>query len=97
MSNYDRGANFERRCQKRLEKEGWFVIRSAGSHSLIDLAAFKGGEVILVQCKTDGKLSINEREQLKELARMTCCQVFMLSRQGNKMISEGIKEESRGK
>ena len=97
MSNYDRGANFERRCQKRLEKEGWFVIRSAGSHSLIDLAAFKAGEVILVQCKTDGVLSVAERQQLVELGRETGCPVFLRKRQGRKIASEEIKEESRGK
>ncbi len=93
MSNYTRGANFERRVRAYFEKASWFVIRSAGSHSLIDLVAFKGGEVMLIQCKTDGVLSVGERQQLGELARETGCQVFLISRQGRKMISEEIKEE----
>lgn len=93
MSNYSRGANFERRVQKYLEKAGYFVIRSAGSHSLIDLVALKGGEVQLIQCKTDGALSVAERQQLQELRKDSGCLVFLVSRQGKKLWAEEIKEE----
>ena len=93
MSNYSRGADFERRVQKYFEKQGYFVIRSAGSHSLIDLVALKGGEVQLIQCKTDGVLSVAERQQLQELARDTWCQVWLISRQDRNMVLEQIKEE----
>jgi len=37
--NYKRGAAREYRIIKKLEKEGWFCIRSAGSHSPIDIIA----------------------------------------------------------
>jgi len=37
--NYINGAARERRIMKKLEKEGWFCIRSAGSHSPIDIIA----------------------------------------------------------
>lgn len=93
MSNYSRGAKFERRVQDYFEKAGYFVIRSAGSHSLIDLVALKGGEVQLVQCKTDGVISVAERQQLQELARETRCRVYLFSRDVYRMISEEIKEE----
>ena len=93
MSNYSRGANFERRVRDYFEKGGWFVIRSAGSHSLIDLVALKGGEVQLIQCKTDGVLSSIERAQLQELTRETGCRVYLFSRFGRKLVSEEIKEE----
>jgi len=39
--NYNNGARRERRIMKKLEKEGWFCIRSAGSHSPIDIIAIK--------------------------------------------------------
>lgn len=39
---YARGRAKEYRVKKQLESEGWFVIRSAGSHSIVDLVAFKG-------------------------------------------------------
>ena len=41
MSNYRKGRSYEYRIKKKLEKEGWLVIRSAGSHSLFDLIAIK--------------------------------------------------------
>ena len=46
MTNYSRGAAFERRIKKDLEKRGYYAIRSAGSHGLIDIAAFKGDIVL---------------------------------------------------
>lgn len=92
MSNYSRGADFERRVQRYFEKAGWFVIRSAGSHTPVDLGAFKGAEACLIQCKIDGALSVAERQQLQEIAKYTGCQVFLISRQEHKMISEEIKE-----
>jgi len=91
MSNYSRGANFERRVQRYFLKLEYFVVRSAGSHTLIDLVALKAGEVKLIQCKTDGVLSRVEREQLQELAQQTGCQVMMISREGRRMICEEIK------
>jgi len=39
--NYKNGAAREYRIMKKLEKEGWFCIRSAGSHSPIDIIAIK--------------------------------------------------------
>lgn len=68
--NYQKGRQFEYRVKKYLEENGsHLVIRSAGSHSPIDLVAF--GEnpfgdhrTLLVQCKADGKIS---KADLKEL------------------------------
>ena len=95
MSNYDIGRKFEGRVKRHYESEGWFVIRSAGSHSLIDLVALRSGEVVLIQCKTDGVLSPLEREQLRTLASVSLCQVVMISREGRRMVSEDIKEEKQ--
>jgi Holliday junction resolvase len=94
MNNYRRGADFERRVCKYFEKTGHFVIRSAGSHGIIDLVAIKGGEVSLVQCKINGVLSKAARLQLVELRRETGCQVLLISRNVYKMVSEEIKEEN---
>ena len=37
--NYRNGVKREYRIMKKLEKEGWFCVRSAGSHSPIDIIA----------------------------------------------------------
>ena len=94
MNNYRRGADFERRVCKYFEKQGYFTIRSSGSHGLIDLVAIKAGEVKLIQCKLDGKLSLAELEQLQELSRDSQCQVLLIYREDRRMRALPIKEDN---
>jgi Holliday junction resolvase len=62
MTNYQKGANFERLVLKDLRNKGWLAIRSAGSHSKIDILAVKEGLIRAIQCKTDGVISKEDRE-----------------------------------
>ena len=39
--NYINGRAKEYRVKKQLESEGWFCVRSAGSHSIVDIVAIK--------------------------------------------------------
>lgn len=70
---YQRGAAFEYRVKAELEKEGWFVMRSPGSKSPLDLLAVKldcrgTSWVWMVQCKLRGVLRLAETLELKALA-----------------------------
>ena len=65
--NYNNGARRERRIMKKLEKEGWFCIRSAGSHSPIDIIAIKSGQFRFIQSKKTGYLTPQERKEKEEL------------------------------
>jgi len=51
VTNYQRGRAFEYQIIKFLEKNGYYVIRSSGSHGVNDLAAFKNNEVRFIQAK----------------------------------------------
>ena len=95
MSKYSVGANFERRAKAKLEKENWIVLRSAGSHSVVDLVCFRGGEVRLVQCKIDGYLSPNEREQLLELAAQNGFCAYLVKRERKELIFVELTPQSR--
>lgn len=66
--NYRRGANFERKVKKWYEDKGDFVVRSAGSHSPVDLVVLRYGQTVLVQCKIDGKLPEEEEMALRKVA-----------------------------
>ena len=75
MTNYAKGATFERTVKADLEKRGYLVIRAAGSHGIMDLVAFRPprkpyvtGETWFVQCKTNGVLSPADRRELYETA-----------------------------
>lgn len=68
MTHYQRGARFERAVAARLDFDGYLVLRAAGSHGVADLVAIKPGEVVLVQCKISGIISIAEWNRFYETA-----------------------------
>ena len=69
MSNYSRGANFERRVARILDADGYFTVRSSGSHGVADIVAIKAGVIMLVQCKINGVLSPADRVALFEVCQ----------------------------
>ena len=63
MTAYHRGAEKERELAKRWRKDGWFVTRSAGSHSPADLVCLRAGyRSRLLQLKT-GKRKWPSRDE----------------------------------
>jgi len=70
MTNYRRGADFERTVQDDLEKRGYLAFRVAGSKGVADVVAFPPfpGPPWLVQAKTNGKMSPAERKALSRAA-----------------------------
>ena len=56
VTNYKRGVKLENKLKVALEKKGYLVLRSSGSHTPIDLIAFPPAGGILsnpqfIQCK----------------------------------------------
>lgn len=70
MTQYDAGRRFEWATRNRLAGDGYDVVRSAGSKTKVDLVAFKPGQVLLVQCKADGRAAPAERVELLRLAAL---------------------------
>jgi Holliday junction resolvase len=69
-TNYKRGYAFELKVWKDLQRNGYFVIRSGGSRGMVDMAAHAPGPInYYVQCKRDGRLSIEDRRDLCNLAK----------------------------
>lgn len=69
-TNYQRGADFERRVAKDLERFGYVTIRSAGSHKPADVVAMMGGQTFAIQCKRDGVLRPEEWNKFWEWAKV---------------------------
>ena len=67
MSNYSKGANYERAVKKELEKEGYSVIRSAGSHGIFDLVAWKSDKILFIQVKYLCKATKADIEKLNQI------------------------------
>lgn len=68
MSNYSRGAAFERVVKADLENDGYLVLRSAGSNGVVDLMAVKPGDILMIQAKLSGTISPLERANLLRTA-----------------------------
>ena len=64
-NNYKKGRAFEYFIYHKLEDEGYLVFRTAGSHGVADIIAFKKhyhhpDEILLIQAKADCKPSKKE-------------------------------------
>jgi len=67
--NYVNGVRWENEVKKAFEDAGWFVIRSAGSRGLFDLAVFGNGNFLLIQCKLKRKPTEGEEDAMRDMAR----------------------------
>lgn len=66
-NNYQNGRAREYRVKKRLEYQGWYCIRSAGSKGVIDIVCLKDWQTRCFQVKPNGKLRSHERPGLKKV------------------------------
>ena len=66
QTNYEKGRTFEYKIATWFRRRGYFVLRSAGSHSPVDLIATKSGRRLLfIQCKKGaGGISVEEQNRL---------------------------------
>ncbi len=71
MTNYEKGANFERDIVNEFWRHGWAAMRSAGSGTIgfpvPDVIGVKEGDVIAVECKTTRKDRINLKKAILSL------------------------------
>lgn len=68
-NRYAQGRALEYKVRNALVKNGYYVIRSAGSKGAVDLLAMKFHEILMVQVKKDGSLPTTEWNRLYFLAR----------------------------
>jgi len=69
MSPSQLGAAFELRVKARLEKAGFFVIKSGGSRGVADLVALRhGSPPLMVQAKRGGYVGVDEWNRLLKAA-----------------------------
>lgn len=83
MTNYAKGARLERELKEKLERDGYYVIRAAGSHGLFDLIAWNFRSVMLVQCKTR-KPTKDELRQMYSIPSPNNFQMYWAVRKNRK-------------
>jgi Holliday junction resolvase len=68
VTHYRNGRAAEYRVRDLLRDRGYFVLRSAGSGTPVDLVALKNGETRLIQVKRSDSCGPGEWNQLYDLA-----------------------------
>lgn len=68
--NYEKGRRYEYKIKKELEKQGYTVLRTSGSHGFADLVAVKPKEIRFIQCKAQ-KAAKKEITKLLAYAGLT--------------------------
>lgn len=71
QSFYRIGRAVEYRVRDQLREHGYFVLRSPGSRSPMDLIAIRVGVVLMIQCKRGGVLGPKSWNELFDLAEST--------------------------
>ena len=64
---YEKGYRLELEARKMLEAAGYYVIRSAGSHSAVDLVAVSAYVVRFIQVGTKGSKGKADIDKLKAI------------------------------
>jgi len=66
--NYQKGRSKEYKIKKILEREGYIVLRTAGSHGFADLVAISKEERLIrfIQCKPDDFPKSEENKLMEE-------------------------------
>lgn len=94
MTNYSRGADFERAVVKHLEQQGYLAFRCAGSKGAkkVDVVCIvPNKKTHLIQCKLSGIVSKFEKEQLKIAAKGFGCLPVLASKENGKIRFEMIE------
>jgi Holliday junction resolvase len=93
MARYHKGRRLEYRVKKLFEKNGYFVIRSSGSHTPVDIVAINKDEIVLIQCCTKKDRRRKARE-LSQVVSPKCVRkvVFYLDKHNKRsvMLSEQV-------
>lgn len=98
-TNYQKGADFERRVARDLEGHGYVTVRSAGSHKPADVIAMLGGRTIAIQCKRDGVLRPEEWNKFWEWAKVAGATPILASKgpRGSGIIYHRLTSRKDGK
>lgn len=95
MTNYTRGRAFEYAIKHDLDSRGFWTLRSAGSHGIVDLVAVSldgEGTLLFVQAKRDGRISPADRKILCNIAALASAHPILASKATGALIYQLLTE-----
>ena len=89
---YAQGYNFELRVANHLKSLGYATMTARGSHGIADIVGIHAAAVLWVQCKTGGRISSADQQDLYDEA-VTHGMVPVIASRGPKPRCEIIYQE----
>lgn len=92
-TNYKRGRSAEYKVKRRLEALGYrWIIRSAASHTPVDLLCSNGSEILAVQVKAGLSPYISQREKRSLIKWAECfnAKPILARRRGGRWVLEEV-------
>lgn len=97
MSNYISGRNAEYMIKRMLISEGFkFVIRSAGSHTPVDLIATDGKSIVVVQVKKGSYISKIEKALFYDWGKAFGAKPLLATKKDGRWVLTEVKPSSFG-
>ena len=90
MSEYRRGADFERKVVNDYRNRGWVAHRTTGSKGVYDIWAHRQGEVHIIQCKLTGKITKLAKDQLRLMGEENNFRAFIASNDKGAIVMEEL-------
>ena len=92
-TNFKNGMNYEFEILARERKKALFAIRSAGSHSIIDIVAVRDNETRLLSIRKNGTWITKEIEDLLDLQEKAPenHNVYLVYKEGKNTKYEQVK------
>jgi len=92
MTHYRKGYSLERNVKLHLESQGYYVIRSAGSHGIADLMAKKPDELCyFIQLKSGTKITKYEKKRIEDFFKLhKFCSVIIITKIKKQFIIENF-------
>jgi Holliday junction resolvase len=81
---------FERKIARIFKKNGYYTVISAGSRGVADVIAIKPNEILLIQCKNSGGLSMNEKLRLKQISSTVNAKGLLATHRNGRIVIKEI-------
>jgi Holliday junction resolvase len=81
---------FESKIARIFKEKGYYTVVSAGSRGVADVVAIRPNEILLIQCKNNGRLSFDEKQRLKQTASTVNAKGLLATHRNGRILVKEI-------
>jgi len=81
---------FESKIARIFKEKGYYTVVSAGSRGVADVVAIRSNEILFIQCKSNGGLSLNEKQRLKHIVSTINAKGLLATHRNGRIVVKEI-------